>query len=687
MKLPANGKWNIDHSRERGLGLLATKNINFDKDGVAMLSNRTLAVFNETDDATFTAPIAAYSAPAFTQLAGTNADPFIIDIGVLPMTIAVSAAANRPALSQNSSQAFFNNKWFVSENADLNSFDGSTWTDETVSFNSGVRHPMAVHKGNNTLLVGNGAEVLQYNTSITAGQALTLPAGTEVVGIAYNRNFAGIITWDSKNREAWFYVWDGATAAANYAYPMGSNRAMFVVPWKNTFALLNGLGQLLQWTDSGLAQLDALPSFYTSAILASIADRLTVAHDTSVIVDGDRIFFNLNTYLNTKNSEPAVYDPKMPSGIWCFDPDVGLYHRHAPSNAKAIQTTFLNPGPNDNAGIVPAAGGVPADGTPFIISSADGGVPTPLALNTVYYSYAVSGSKMQACSTRANALAGTYITITGSTAAAAYKLIEFPEWDFGQPSTQTASYGGIIAKTGAQLGNALSASFSLYEKFVFSFKKLDTVSLGSETDVFGFVMDRLTNRGWFLTQRMYSPNVTDTFKKIYMKARHLLTEHDKVIVKYRASEDSNMPILAVTGSSYGTYTSATQFTTPVDLSAVKTAFDAGHAYEVEIVTGAGAGYLAHITAISVNAGTYTVTIDESIRNISVGNTFYFVIDNFEKLKTKGDAEGITSASNGDYSEFPIGKNASWLQLRVELRGFKVGIEEMELVNTGDKPAL
>lgn len=686
MKLPVNGKWNIDHSREKGLALLATKNINFNKDGVAELSNRTIAVFNIDDDATFRSPIAAYSGPDISQIAGTSGDAFIVNIAVLPTTIAVSSATDRPALSANSSQAFFNNKWFVSENADLNSFDGTTWTDEVVSFNSGVRHPLAVHKGNNSLLVGNGAGVLQYNTAISAGQGLTLPAGTEVVGIAYNRNFAGIITWDSKNHEAWFYVWDGATAAANYTYPMGSNRAFFIVPWKNTFALLNGRGQLLQWTDSGLAQLDALPSFYTSAILADIDDRTNVAHDTSALVDGDRILFNIGTYLFQQGSEPMAYNTKMPSGIWCYDPDVGLYHRNAPSYAKMIDETIATANVNTTTNVITGTS-IPATGTPLVYVSVDGTGIGGLTANTIYYVIYLSSTTFSVASTRALALAGTAIDLTSAASGFAYSFAFFPESDFGQVATQSGNYGGILTKTGPQYINTSASNFTLFEGYAFGSKNLDSNSLGAESDVFGFVMDRAQNRGWLMTQKMYSPNITDTFKKIYLKARHLLTEHDKVVVKYRTSEDINMPVFALFASAYATYTAGNQFTTTANLSAVKTAFDAGHAYEVEFLTGAGAGYLAHITAITLNGSTYTVTIDETIRNVAVGGTGYFVIDNWEKLSTKAAETAITSASNGDYSEFPIGKNASWLQLRIELQGFKVGIEEMELVNTGDKPAL
>lgn len=691
MKLPVDGKWAITQSLEKGLGLLATKNIDFDNAGFATLANRTITIFDETDDASFTSPVGVYQAPDLTKLEGISGNPYSITMGAVPTTISSDTGqTNVPALSQNTSQAFFNSKQFITENAALKYYDGSAYTNPSVSLTSGKRHPMTVHRGNNTLMIGDGNSVIQLNTSLSSTVNLAIPADTsvEVVGIAYNRALAAIITWDAKNHEAWLYIWDGATAAANYAYPLGSNRAFFVVPYKDTFVCLTGLGQLLEWASDGMSELASLAIFYTSAILGSIANRIDIAHDTAALVDGNKILFNLKAYAAAKGSEPSVYNPKMPGGMWCYDPAVGLYHRHAPSGVKLRQTTFSNPGPLDNAGIVPAdvgSKGVPPDGTPFMITTVDGLIPTPIALNTIYYSYKSGVTTMQACSTRANALAGTFIPITGDHSSSAYKLLIMYESDFGQLAGQ--SYGGVLVKTGPQAFNLAAANFTIFQKYAFGYSDVCSHGSGDNQDIFGVVMDRAFNRGWLMTQKMYVANITDKLQKLYIKAQHLFTEHDQVIVKYRINDDANMPINVVGSLLNGVWTNGTTFTTTADLSAAKTALDAGHAYEVEIVSGAGSGYLAHIVSAVLAAGTWTVVIDETVRNIVATDSFLFVIDNWEKLADKDNNAAITSSSNPDYSEFPMAKGAPWLQFKIELRGYRVRIAEMDLVNTGEKPAL
>lgn len=692
MKLPLDGKWTIDQEHKRGLGLLATKNIDFDEQGFATLANRTISLFDTGDDANFTAPIAAYSSPSLTKIAGTSGYPYSISINTMPTTIASdSGVADAPALSSNSSQAFFNSKWFVSETADLNSMtSGGVWTDETVSWTSGVRHPLCVHKANNTLLVGNGPGVKQYDTSVSPGTALVIGAGVEVVGIAYNRAFAAVITWDALNHEAWLYIWDAATAAANYAYPLGSNRAEWVVPYKDTFVCMTGLGQLLKWATGGLEQLAALPIFYTTAQLGSIDTRLDITHDTGVLVDGNKILFNIKPQAAYKASEPDQYNPLMPGGTWCYDPAVGLYHRHAPSGTKLLYATTINPNLTTNL-LTLSGSDTPETGTPFVYASTDGNVIDPLVIGTTYYVIRVSTTApatMRVATSRTNALAGTAVDLTGDHSAFAYRLWFFPESDFGQQSCDM--YGGLLTKTGPPAANANSSAFSIFQKYAYGFKNVMRHSTGDALDSFGIVMDRSENRGWMITQVAYAANVKDKLQKLYVKARHIFTDLDKVIVKYRVAEDLNMPIFVQTdspsGATSGLWASATSFTTGANLAAAKTAFDAGHAYEVEITSGAGAGYLAHIASISLAAGTYTVGIDESVRNIVVGDAFTFIVDNWEKLMTKGGAAGIDYTSDPDYSEFPIGRGAGWVQLKFELRGYRVKIAEYQFASTDEKPS-
>lgn len=687
MKLPLNGQWLVDQSTDRGLKILATKNINFDKRGYATLSNRTADVFDEANSASFRCPVAIYQNPASTKEVGTGNAPFSITIDALPLAITIDALANQPTGNGNSSQAYFNNKWAVSMNNDLRTYDGAAWTDEVVTLTSGVRHPMCVHKGNNTLLIGNGNQVKQFNTAISETTNLSLSAGIEVVGVAYNRNFACVITWDANNHEAWVYLWDGATAAANYAFPLGANRAWFVSGYETGFITINGLGEILGVDTSGVKRLYGLPASFTSAIMSDIDDRTDIAHDTSIVVDGRRIIFNIKAIAASRNSEPDKYNPLQPAGLWCIDPDIGLYHRHAPSGAKLSSQSIAAASVNTGTDVITATS-APATGTPFVYCSLDTNPIGGLSENTIYYVINTGATTFKVATTRARALAGTPIVdLTSAPSGFAYGFVFFPESDFGQSAAD--GYAGIVAKSGPQYVNQTTSFFTLFERYLYGYLDVPHNSVSDGTDTLGIVMDRSENRGYLITQKLFSPDITEKFQKLFVKARHLIGENDKVIVKYRTLTDPAMPVIARTSFPVdlkGTWTAADTFTTAADLSAALTAFTAGDKYEIEIITGAGAGYLAHILAISLNAGVYTVQIDETIRNISVNDTMYFVCDNWLKLSTKGNLGYIDSAADPNYSEFPIAKGSKWIQFKIELRGYLVAIEEYELVNTGEKGA-
>jgi len=672
MKFPLEG-WKVSQKSDKGLDLFATKNISFDKEGYATLSPRTINMFDTTDDADFEIPYAAYfTASGLQKLITSDNNPFSIDINDESPSVSEDGLANQPSLSLDSSAVMFNNKWTVAEAADINTYNGSAWTDETpgTALTSGKRHPLAVNRAANTLLAGNGNKVQQYDTafSVSGLAQLTIPSEMEVVGVAYNRSLCAVITWDVANGQAWMFVWDMATSAANYSYPMGSNRAHFVIGFKDTFITLTGIGELLGWGEGGLEHLAALPVFYTSAILADVNDTLAIAHDTSVVVAGDTVLFNISTEIASANEEPANYLQSMPSGVWCYDPDVGLSHRMALSGAKMVSKSLSESG--ITADVITVSATVPDTGTPVVYSAITGGIST-LTAEGLYYTIKLSSTTFKLASTRANALAGTALTLTPAGGGGTLGFRFLPESDFGQ---LIMNYGGMLQATGP---NGLT---SLFSEYAMGAGGIYPRSVADDVDTMNTDLKVSENRGWIMTQKMFAPKITELWMKVYVKARGLKTEHDKVIVKHRVREDVNMPVYGVVDATKATWVDENTFTTLADLSAVKTAFDAGRKYEVEFVKGAASGYLAHISAIELSGGTYTVSIDEDIRNIAAADTSFYVINNWERLTP---AE-ITSESDKDYTEFEIGKPSKWIQLKIELRGRGIAIEEYELINTPHK---
>jgi hypothetical protein len=306
-------------------------------------------------------------------------------------------------------------------------------------------------------------------------------------------------------------------------------------------------------------------------------------------------------------------------------------------------------------------------------------VLTPRVINTTYYVIKLSSTTMKLATSRANAVAGTAIDLTGTGNNSQY-FVWFPQSDFGQLAVD--GYGGMIRRTASSLTNANAASFSVYNRYAYGFGDVNQLSAtGSAVDSFGIFLDRFESRGYFVTQKMFSPNVTDVWQALLLKVRNLKTEHDKIIVKYRTSANTSLPAFGRSSTTVGTWVDANTFTTDADLSMVTAGM------EVEFILGAGSGYLAHVSSISLNGTTYTVNLDEDIRGITAADTCYFVIDNWTKLSTAAAEDSITSVSNPDRASFPIAQQSKWIQFKVELRGQPtIAIEELELVNQTEEPA-
>ena len=102
---------------------------------------------------------------------------------------------------------------------------------------------------------------------------------------------------------------------------------------------------------------------------------------------------------------------------------------------------------------------------------------------------------------------------------------------------------------------------------------------------------------------------------------------------------------------------------------------------MEIWSGAGAGMSAHIVTATNNAGTWTVVLDESMRCAS-GNKSTVLFDSFKKL---GVITKDTTGNPLNQVTLPLGQNSKWIQVKLELRGNNVVVEELIIDNKVQLP--
>lgn len=156
--------------------------------------------------------------------------------------------------------------------------------------------------------------------------------------------------------------------------------------------------------------------------------------------------------------------------------------------------------------------------------------------------------------------------------------------------------------------------------------------------------DTKQKAGYIVTDKIFSPQVKESWNNLIIRLRKLLTATDKLIVKYRVSEDDPIHFT-------GTWTSTTTFTTTTDISAY-----AG--YEVEVLNGVGNGRLSHITSVT-GSGTYTATVDETYTGAT--GTFKGRLQNWKKSSSFAN-------QTDEAPEFPLSDlgASNWIMLKIWL---------------------
>ena len=159
--------------------------------------------------------------------------------------------------------------------------------------------------------------------------------------------------------------------------------------------------------------------------------------------------------------------------------------------------------------------------------------------------------------------------------------------------------------------------------------------------------DTLQKAGYFVTTKIQTGNITEIWQTVFAKFKPLANTSDRIVLKYRVDEADPTPMNI-------TYTSTTTFTTTDANMANYAVGD-----EVEITQGVGSGMCSHITVITNNAGTYTVTVDET----HTGATTQTAKARLNKWIKMSELTSNTTARFVD-EKFKIGATSPWVQLKV-----------------------
>jgi hypothetical protein len=154
-------------------------------------------------------------------------------------------------------------------------------------------------------------------------------------------------------------------------------------------------------------------------------------------------------------------------------------------------------------------------------------------------------------------------------------------------------------------------------------------------------LDTVQKYGYIVTPQIFS-DIVGTFSRIITRFKRFLDSGDRIDIKYRTDNPEPERITI-------TWTSTNTFTTTSDI-------DTKTGYEVEIIRGTGAGKCAHITSIVNNAGTRTVTLDDTFTGVTTG-TAIARLQNWQKVDT-------VSSRGPQYSLTGLKVTNPWIQFKI-----------------------
>lgn len=666
--LPSQNKqWSKANNSDLHGNIAITKGITFDQEGYLKLSNSSRCVMDETVDTDFNNPAVILFNEDYGYFTETWENAFQVNSEVLGVRPTEIATAGVPLGDTQSDAVWFGGLMVVSQDTDVDYYDPSanTWTDTniTLTATSQSQHPVVNFLSLSALAIADVNTVKVYENPLDATptllNTLTLNADFYITGMCYFNQNLYIGTMHRYGGHAYLFVWNGQGAAAQSAYEVDSNMIFSICVHKDSVVLLTANGSLLRFNGSGFTPLDHFPIYYTDRALT---DETNIGMYKNIMKSNGDLLYIL--FADQRNTTLLL---NQPDGVWCYDDKVGLHHRYSLSNALVgIETiSTANVDVDTNAIVVATPGYV--TGTELFYRANGGTAITGLTDETKYYAISVDATHIKFASTKALAVANTPIDLTG-TGNNSQTIVAFPNIDYGQfYNNRTMALCVIerpVAKT--QYGTDLIWGAEVNSR---------TDSSSADAKL-GSVTGAVESRGYFITPKVFSSNITDTFNNIVLKYSKLQSELDKIIIKWRTVDDRRDSVVISASTDWkATWTSSTTFTTTQADFANAVVGD-----EVEFLRGAAAGLLAHITSIS-GSGTYTVTIDETYENYTSGDLSRFVFRNWTKFAT------ITSSDlpNGYFSK-QLGETGKFIQLKVELRGIGVRIEELQIDNFYQLPS-
>lgn len=652
MKIPSEHRWSQLNEGDIFGVLHSSHAVTFDDYGKITGSKKPFAIFSSADDSDFGYVL---SIDYF-----DNSYVIFTDDEIFQGNLNSNAFTELtwpPAHGLNDDAVVCYGLYTITADTDIYTWNGGSnsgdWVDRNGSLTSGVPHPLCVFESQSIykLAAGNGNTVKLFDSSYNvSGTVLTLPAEQRVQTMRYRNGYLYVGTRHLYGGEARVYIWNGSGAAAQYECPVGCEWVFALTDHGTSVMAVVSSGQIgiVSGAQFYTTDLPAFPVYYRPDLRWQDDSGLLLngkVFNRGVRTVGDRVYFNIDGTISNG------FMPEMKSGLWVYDPRVGLHHRSAASPTKFVKDGSLSV--TDSVITTSASHGLKTgDGVAFTNTSGLSGVDS----GVIYYVSVESDTTIKLAKSRRSLRNSHYVTITGS-AGVSDVLMYVPNTDNGDAFNNTS--GAVASVVAADSVEELWQS-----AVIFGSRVKDTSGTSR------YVLNSLCpgfNVSSFEFQRLYSGNIEDTWQDFISYIDGLNLTNESYCFKYRLHEKEETPIMR------GVWLNETTINSVLDTQDEDPWNDVEEGNEIVIVDGTGRGYSAHVSEISRSSNTYSLVLDEAL-GVTNGDV-YFYVTNYRKYNAVSSREDDKTLGRGKVDE-----DSAWVQIKIEARGYEIAVAVNEFVH-------
>lgn len=180
------------------------------------------------------------------------------------------------------------------------------------------------------------------NTTSNTLRLSAADSGTQAVIITFLRSTSSRIwigTVSKTGGKGYMYAWDGAQASVNESYRLDSAGALACVIKDDIPYILDADGKLLAFNGGTFQEVDRLNRVNGKILFNPFDnDNSRFIHPNGMSLINGKINMLIDGTNWDVASHNGTHEETIPSGIWEYTPETGLYHKHSITHNKASDT-------------------------------------------------------------------------------------------------------------------------------------------------------------------------------------------------------------------------------------------------------------------------------------------------------------------------------------------------------------